>query len=129
MNYIKEFMKQNGIAYDKAFDIVGLSGKYVINKQHRLIDPYNSKKDDLLLDLLTGDMVPVTIYAKFASDNGLMLNVRYDVYQDDKRLGTLTIYNNCISLDGPRDTNIFEVMGMIALNSARVEAQGMVTNE
>ena len=129
MNYIREFMKQNGIAYDKSFDIVGLSGKYVINKQHRLIDPYNSEKDDLLLDLLTGDMVPVTIYAKFASDNGLMLNMRYEVYHDDKSLGTITIYNNCISLDGPRDTNIFEVMGMIALNSARVEARGMVGNE
>lgn len=129
MNYIKDFMKQNGIAYDKAFDIVGLSGKYVINKQHRLIDPYNSEKDDLLLDLLTGDMVPVTIYAKFASDNGLMLNMRYDVYQDDKRLGTLTIYNDCISLDGSRENNICELLGMIALNVARVEARGMVSNE
>lgn len=129
MNYIKEFMKQNGIAYDKAFDIVGLSGKYVINKQHRLIDPYGSEKNDLLMDLLVGNMVPVTIYAKFARDNGLMLNMRYEVYHEDRSLGTITIHNDCISLDGPRENNICELLGMIALNIARVEARGMVSNE
>ncbi|WP_301963297.1 hypothetical protein, partial [uncultured Megasphaera sp.] len=59
----------------------------------------------------------------------MLLNMKYDVYQDDKRLGTLTIYNNCISIDGSGTPNVYEVLGMIALNSARVEAKGMVCNE
>lgn len=83
MNYIEQFMKDNGLTFNTYFKVDGSSANYRFDSDYRLWGkpPGGTAKiaDATLWDLLTGKLRPITKMERVAKILGTKLNEKFNI--------------------------------------------------
>lgn len=84
MNYIEQFMKDNGLTVDVYFEIDGRRGKYIFDTNfvlwHKPIESNYPIEDSLaLVELLTGKCRPISKMEQVAKILGVKLNEKFNI--------------------------------------------------